>query len=86
MNTVRPRHPSSTTVACLIIAENTREGHLEYAAHKVIDAYFDDWTDERKADLYALLAESLLLGDTFSAWEAKCSNALWDNQNAFCHV
>lgn len=74
------RHPDSTTVACLIAAE--RCGTLDECAHDVIAAYFSDWTDERKADLYARLAESLLAEDTIAVMTDKCSRALWDNQNA----
>lgn len=73
------RHPDSTTVACLIAAE--RMGTLDEKASVVIGAFFDGWSDERKADLYARLAESLLATDTIAQMTVKCSAALWANQN-----
>jgi hypothetical protein len=73
------RHPNATTVACLIAAE--RMGGLEEKASTVIGAFFEDWSDERKADLYARLAESLLPADTIAVMTEKCSTALWANQN-----
>lgn len=76
------RHPDATTVACLIAAEREPDG-LEERAAVVLARFFHDWSDERKADLYALLAESLTAGDTIATMTVKCSAALWRNQNEF---
>lgn len=86
MTRIQARHPECTTLALLIKAEALQPGGLEYPAYLVIARYFTDWSDERKADLYARLAESLLPGDTIAKMEVKCSAALWANQNAMCHV
>lgn len=82
---IQPRHPETTTVALLIAAERA-PGGLEESAHIVLARYFADWHDERKADLYARLAESLHAHDTIAAMEVKVNRALWDNQNECLHV
>lgn len=45
------------TLATLIWAR--KEEGLDYAAHTILEEYAGDWEDERKADLYALIAESV---------------------------
>lgn len=89
MTPIQARHPECTTLACLIAAERAPFGQgdtLEENAANVLARYFYDWSDDRKADLYARLAESLLPGDTIATMEVKCSEALWVNQNVMCHV
>lgn len=78
------RHPESTTLALLIAAE--REDTLPEKAYVVLERYYADMPDERKADLYARLAESIVATDTIAQMEVKCSVALWANQNAYLHV
>lgn len=86
MTHIQARHPECTTLALLIKAEALQPGDLEYPAYQVIERYYTDWSDDRKADLYARLAESLLPGDTIATMEVKCSAALWANQNECLHV
>jgi hypothetical protein len=82
---IRARHPECTILAALIAAESNPHGLFDSAAD-VLARYFADWSDDRKADLYARLAESLLPSDTMATMEVKCSAALWDNQNECLHV
>lgn len=85
MTHIQARHPECTTLALLIAAERNPNGLYDSAAD-VLARYFADWSDDRKADLYARLAESLLPGDTIATMEVKCSAALWANQNECLHV
>lgn len=74
------RHPDATTVAMLIAAERA-PGGLEESAATVLARFFQDWCDEQKSDLYALLAEGLTAGMTIAQMTSVCSRCLWDNQN-----
>lgn len=80
-------HPIATTLSLLIYAEHLRQEELEYAVHEVLTRAVDlmDWSDERKADLYARLAESLNKGMPYAEMEKACSTILWDNQAEFAH-
>lgn len=78
-------HPLATTLALLILAESFHEDELEYAAHVVLTKAVSlcDWSDERKADLYARLADTLERGMRFADMEKFVSLALWANQNLY---
>lgn len=69
----------------LLLAEklNQRDDHtgIEEAAHVVLAAYFRDWCDEQKADLYALLAEKVTADMPLAHMERIVSDCLWDNLN-----
>lgn len=76
------RHPEATTVALLLTAEKQQPGRdLEEATHVVLARYFEDWPDEKKADLYALLAEKVSADMSFMQTEQIVSRCLWDNDN-----
>ena len=77
----RPRHPLCTTLALLIAANQRKSTELEYEIHAVIAGLVDiaGWTDEKKADLYARLAESINKEDRIIDLERKVSFALWQN-------
>ena len=77
----RPRHPLCTTLALLIAANQRKATELEYEIHAVIAGLIDiaEWTDEKKADLYARLAESINKEDRIIDLERKVSFALWQN-------
>jgi hypothetical protein len=79
--TQRPRHPLTTTLALLIAANQRKATELEYEIHAVIAGLVDieEWTDEKKADLYARLAESINKEDRIIDLERKVSFALWQN-------
>lgn len=75
------RHPLATTLALLIYARRA-EGP-ESSTHDVLCHLADiaDWSDERKADLYALIAESVTAADPFFMVDAKVNDALWTNED-----
>lgn len=81
MTAQKPRH-SLTTTLTLLIAANQRKGtDLEFEIHEVIAKLTDlaEWADEKKADLYARLAEAVKRDDRISEIERKVSFALWQN-------
>jgi hypothetical protein len=80
-----PRHPLAAGLALVIYAENCKDSELEYGVHEVLTRSVDmiGWSDTRKADLYAMLAERLDKGMTFHMFESCINKTLWDNQNRF---
>lgn len=80
---MRLQHPQAITVTLLLCAERTDRAFkgLEEAAHDVLARYFEDWCDEQKADLYALMAEKVHGNMTIGQMQAAVSDCLWDNQN-----
>ena len=79
----RPRHPLCTTLSLLIAANQRKGTELEYEIHAVIAGLVDiaGWTGEKKADLYARLAESINKEDRIIDLERKVSFALWQNDS-----
>lgn len=71
------RHPLATTLA-IILANRDDFDELLQAS---IEMLFDEYTDERKADLYAMLAERVTPQATFDALVDTVSRTLWDNEN-----
>lgn len=82
MTVLKPRHPMSTSLALLIAANQRKGTDLGFEIHEVIERLVDlsDWADEKKADLYARLAESINREDRFVDLERKTSFALWQNE------
>lgn len=76
-------HPNATTVVLLLIAERQQMTRptLEEAAHTVLARYFEDISEEQKADLYTLMAERVEARMTMSEMQLVVSRCLWDNQN-----
>lgn len=79
--TQRPRHPLCTTLTLLIAANQRKGTDLEFEIHEVIAKLTDlaEWSDEKKADLYARLAEAVKRDDRIVEIERKVSFALWQN-------
>jgi alpha-L-fucosidase len=82
------RNSLITTITLLLVAaqRGTSEDY-GYRVAEVIERLMDigDWTDERKADLYALLAESVFVDDTMYAIETKVTQALQLNSRRWAH-
>lgn len=82
-------HPLTTTLTLLLVAEQMRpgrgEGDFEYDVHDVIERLVDlaDWSDYRKADLYALLVESIEETDSMIVMQKKVAAALRLNHGRF---
>ncbi len=76
-------HPEATTVTMLLIAERSQitRPTLEEAAHVVLERYFEDWVDEKKADLYALLAEKVEGNMSMTRMIQVVSACLWNHVN-----
>ena len=81
MTTQKPRHPLCTTLTLLIAANQRKGTDLEFEIHEVIAKLTDlaEWSDEKKADLYARLAETVKQDDRLVEIERKVSFALWQN-------
>lgn len=77
------KHPEAVTVTMMLVAARVQPNRpsLEEATADVLAAYFADWCDEQKADLYALLAEKVQASMTIGQMEQMVSRCLWDNQN-----
>jgi DNA-binding protein Fis len=76
-------HPEAATVTMLLIAERSQitRPTLEEASAVVLERYFEDWIEEQKADLYALLAEKVEATMTMTRMMQVVSDCLWSNQN-----
>ncbi|CAB4241392.1 hypothetical protein UFOVP60_43 [uncultured Caudovirales phage] len=81
MTAQKPRHPLCTTLTLLIAANQRKATDLEFEIHEVIAklAYLAEWSDEKKADLYARLAETVKREDRIVEIERKVSFAMWQN-------
>lgn len=76
------RHPNTTAMSLLLMSPQARwSDDFEGEVALVIESLFSEWTDERKADLYALLAEKVTPHMRLIDIEKVVSGALWDNCN-----
>lgn len=78
-------HPQAVTVTMLLVAARIQPNRpsLEEATADVLARYFEDWAEEQKADLYALMAENVKAEMTMGQMQAVVSRCLWDNQNCW---
>lgn len=86
-NTPSTRHPLALTLSLLIVAEKQQRKYsnaFEDAVYEVLERTMElsEWADEKKADLYARLAESLTAADTMIITEDKVNKALWAAERA----
>ena len=79
-----PRHPAALTLALLITAHRQKPNTWEEKIHDVIEHLVDlaNWPDERRADLYARMAEKLTAADRCIDMEHKINKCLWENERA----
>ena len=82
------RNALITTITLLLVAaqRGTSEDY-GYRVAEVIERLMEigDWTDERKADLYALLAEFVRVDDSMYLIETKVTKALQINSRRWAH-
>lgn len=82
------RHPLTTTIALLLVAaqRGTSEDY-GYRVAEVIEHLMEigDWSDERKADLYALLADTVKVDDSLHTIDGKVAAALSKNSRRWAH-
>lgn len=76
-------HPRATLLAATILTARRDEEQLDFPVAAVLAELFDDWSDERKADLYARLAERLPADAKLIEAERICSNCLRENHKEF---
>lgn len=87
-------HALTTTLTLLIVAEGQQlrlhpEDHgFEHDVHHVINHLTDlgQWQDERKADLYARIVESVTAGMKFADMEKAIDRCLLGNVARWGHV
>ena len=53
------QHLFAFILTCLIRTGDDKVGDIEYKAHDAIASMTDGWSDHKRADLYARLAEGL---------------------------
>jgi hypothetical protein len=73
-------HPKALTLALLLDAHKY-DADLEYATYLVIEEYLSSEPDEKKADLYAMVAEQLDPESSLTVKRQLLSRLLWDNEN-----
>lgn len=76
----------TTTLSLLLLAaQRCKPEDYEYRIAEIIQNLMDirAWTDERRADLYALLTESITVDDGMLAIEKKVNAALQKNEAHF---
>lgn len=79
---------SSLTTALTILLAACKQkpnANFEYKVYEVMSHMFElsGFSDERKADLYAILVESMTPEDTFEQMEVKVEAALTKNTERF---
>lgn len=74
-------NPQTHTLATLLHSAN--DGAAYETLAPAIEELFSDFSDERKADLYALLAEAVTKGMLFTALTAAINRCLNKNEARF---
>lgn len=79
------RHALTTTLSLLLVAAQAKVDQFEYRVYEIIERLIDiaEWTDERRADLYSLLVESVQSDDKMLVIERKVAEALDSNERRF---
>jgi hypothetical protein len=76
------------SLALLLLSEGQQRRYtdaLEHPAYEVLERYSSGMTDERKADLYARLAETVDPKSPLIQIQRACSDALYANDKEFPH-
>lgn len=79
------RHPLTTTLTLLLVAQQRHADRFEDSVADVIEHLVDlsGWPDEKKADLYALLVESVTDDMKLAQVEKAVAAALDTNHKRF---
>lgn len=79
------RHPMAETVVLLIIAEQRQHTCFEYAVYEVLNRYMElkAWPDDKRADLYAQLAEKYLPTGSIAVNTQIVSDCIWRTEERF---
>ena len=83
--TMHPAHPMALPIALLIHAEQKQHTNFEYAVYEVLNTYMEikGWPEEKRADLYAQLAEKLPANLGVIQKEAVLNACLWQTERNF---
>lgn len=78
-------HRLTTTLSLLLMGAQQKPHEFEFRVAAVIEKLLDlgDWIDERRADLYALLVESVTAEDKMLEVERKVDRALKINERKY---
>jgi len=79
------QHHKALSLTLLILAAKPADADEVTFIADAITQYLEHWTDERKADLYALLAERVVKQMTFNEMLAAVSHCLWKNEEWLHH-
>lgn len=75
--------PAATQLALLLVGFRWNHRELGESIHDSIEQLFRDWPDEKKADLYARLAERVQDGMAYFSIRAAVLDCIRDNQQEF---
>lgn len=75
--------PLATQLTLLLVGFRWNHRELGESIHDAIEQLFRDWPDEKKADLYARLAERVEDGMGYFNTRAAVLDCLRDNQQEF---
>ena len=78
-------HPMAQTITLLIIAEQRQQTTFEYAVHEVLNRYMElkDWPEEKRADLYAQVAEQFIPTNSIAVNTHIVSDCIWRTEEHF---
>lgn len=80
-------HPTMT-LTLLLVSEGMQHKYtnrFDDAVHEVLERLFTNWSDEKKADLYARLAERVTHDMPIAQMERAVDDCLCDNAAEFPH-
>ena len=73
---IENEHPKALTLSLLIYAQSMQPGQLKFPPHRVLEQYMEDWPNDRRDKLYALLAQLLRPDTLLSDARVICSRCL----------
>jgi hypothetical protein len=82
---IHPTHPMALPIALLIHAEQKNHTVFEYAIYEVLNTYMEvrGWPEEKRADLYAQLAEKMPPNLGMIQKEDVINTCLWNTERKF---
>jgi hypothetical protein len=78
-------HPMALTITLLIVAEQRHHTCFEFAIYEVLNQYMaiKGWSDEKKSDLYANMAERIVSNMSLATMEAAVHECLLRTEGRF---
>ena len=76
-------HPRATLLTVTLLTAKRDEEQLPFPVHAVLEELHADWSEERRADLYARLADSLTADMKYPEAERVVSRCLRENHKEF---